>query len=223
MAPNISVCACRRSSGPSRFTTRVMPRRRWAAIAFAIAATGLYYRWELRSTGYALDWVHDQSGYYNYLGRAFASGHLALPIEPAKELLALSNPWDPAANEPYRMHDMAFFRGRYYLYHGAAPAVLLFAPWRLITRHDLPERFGIFLLCFGGYLFSCAALLRALTLAEAKTGPGLLCGMLLALGFCQSAPYLLSRVWVYEVAIAGGYFCVSAAVFFVLRGIGADR
>ena len=37
--------------------------------------------------------------------------------------------------------------------------------------------------------------------------------MLLALGLCQSVPYLLSRVWVYEVAIGAGYFCISGALF----------
>src|SRR5882757_5023483 len=173
---------------------------------------GASYLWQLRAAGYRFDWSHDQSGYYNYLGRAFAHGRLALPIEPAPELLALPNPWDPAANEPYRMHDMALFRGRYYLYHGAGPAVMLFAPWRLITGHDLPERFALFLFCFGGFAFSCGSLLRWLALAGVKTSPPLLALMLLALGVCQSVPYLLSRVWVYEVAIGAGYFCISGAM-----------
>src|SRR5205814_8812914 len=102
-------------------------------------------------------------------------------------------------------------------------AVMLFTPWRLITGHDLPERFALFLFCFGGFLFSCAMLLKLLALSGAETGPALLATMLLALGFCQSAPYVLSRVWVYEVAIAGGYFCISAALFFLVRGMESGR
>jgi hypothetical protein len=56
-----------------------------------------------------------------------------------------------------------------------------------------------------------------------KPGPFLLALMLLALGICQSVPYLLNRVDVYEVAIGGGYFCVSAALFFFARGVRSRR
>jgi hypothetical protein len=195
----------------------------WSAIVLAAAAIGSYYLWQVRSAGFSFDWVHDQGGYYNYLARGFASGHLSVPITPSPELLAQPNPWDPAVNESLKMHDMALFNGRYYLYHGPGPAVLLFTPWRLITGRDMPERFAIFLLCFGGFLFSCGALIRLLALAGANLSPPLLAVMLLALGLCQSTPYLLSRVWVYEVAIAGGYFCISGALFFLVRGIESSR
>jgi hypothetical protein len=100
---------------------------------------------------------------------------------------------------------------------------MLFTPWLLITGHDLPERFAMFLLCFGGFVFSCGALLQWLALAGAKPGLPLLAVMLLALGLCQSVPYLLSRVWVYEIAIAGGYFCISGAMFFLALGIKSSR
>jgi hypothetical protein len=186
-------------------------------------AVGSYYLWEVRASGYRFEWEHDQSGYYNYLGRAFAHGQLELPIKPSPELLALPNPWDPAVGDSYKMHDMALFNRRYYLYHGPGPAVMLFAPWRLITGHDLPESFALSLLCFGGFAFSCGVLIRWLTLAGAKTELPLLVLMLLALGLCQSVPYLLSRVWVYEVAIGGGYFCISGAMFFLAMGIKSSR
>jgi hypothetical protein len=192
---------------------------RWCAIAFAVAAVGLYYLWQVRAAGYRFDWKHDQAGYYDYLGRAFATGHLELPIKPSAALLAVPNPWDPSVDDSFKMHDMALFNGRYYLYHGPGPAILLFAPWRLITGHDLPENFALFLLCFGGFVFSCGVLIQLLALADARIGPPLLALMLLALGLCQSVPYLLSRVWVYEIAIGGGYFCISAALFFLVLGI----
>lgn len=192
-------------------------------IAAVAVAVGAYYLWDLRAAGYRFDWGQSQSGYYNYLGRAFAHGRLALPIQPSPQLLAAPNPWDPAVDESYKMHDMALFNGRYYLYHGPGPAVLLFTPWLLITGHDLPERFALFLLCFGGFGFSCGVLIRWLALAGAKTEPPLLALMLLALGVCQSVPYLLSRVWVYEVAIAGGYFCISGAMLFLTMGVKSSR
>jgi hypothetical protein len=190
---------------------------------FVAVVVGAYYLWELRAAGYRFDWKNNQGGYYNYLGRAFAHGRLALSIEPSPALLALPNPWDPAVDDGLKMHDMALFNGRYYLYHGAGPAVLLFTPFFLITGHDLPERFALFLLCFGGFLFSCGVLAQWLDLANARIGPPLLALMLLALGLCQSAPYLLCRVWVYEIAIGGGYFCISGALLFLTIGIRSSR
>ncbi len=192
-------------------------------IAAVIVAIGSYYLWQLRATGDRFDWIHDQNGYYNYLGRAFAQGRLELPIKPSPQLLAVSNPWDPAVDDSYKMQDMVLFHGRYYLYHGAGPAAMLFAPWRLITGHDLQERFALFLLCFGGFVFSCAVLIRWLSLAGAHPGLPLLVLMLLALGLCQGVPYLLNRVWVYEIAIGGGYFCISGAVFFLTLGFHSGR
>ncbi len=192
-------------------------------MAMVAVAVGCYYLWGVRAAGNQFFWGYDLGGYYDYLGRGFAHGHLYVPIEPSPQLLALANPWDPAVDDSLKMQDMALYNGRYYLYHGAGPALILFTPWRLVTGHDLPESFALFLLCFGGFLFSCGALLRVLDLAEAKPGPLLLAAMLLALGICQCVPYLLNRVWVYEIAIGGGYFCVSGAVFFLARGIESRR
>jgi hypothetical protein len=195
----------------------------WAAVVLVAVTVGSYYRWSVRATGNPFYWGYDLGGYYNYLGRAFAHGRLYLPIEPSRELLALPNPWDPAVPDSYKMQDMALFNGRYYLYHGAGPAVILFTPWRLLTGHDLPENFALFLLCFGGFLFSCGALLRVLALADATPGPLLLALMLVALGICQGVPYLLNRVFVYEIAIGGGYFCLSGAVFCLAGSIESRR
>jgi hypothetical protein len=121
------------------------------------------------------------------------------------------------------MQDMALFNGRYYLYFGVAPAVVLFLPWRIVTGYDLPENFALFLLCFGGYLFYCAAFLRFLRMAGANLRPLLLGIVLLALGVCQSVPFLLNRVWVYEIAIGGGYFFSAAGVYALTRGVADQR
>jgi hypothetical protein len=195
----------------------------WTAVILVAVTVGSYYLWSVRAAGNRFYWGYDLGGYYNYLGRAFARGRLHLPIQPSRELLALPNPWDPAVPDSYKMQDMALFNGRYYLYHGAGPAVILFTPWRLLTGHDLPENFALFLLSFGGFLFSSGALLRAFALADAKPPLLLLVLMLLALGICQGVPYLLNRVFVYEIAISGGYFCLSGAVFFLACSIESRR
>jgi hypothetical protein len=199
---------------------------RLAQAAVTIAVTllvGCYYWWAVRAAGDRIEWNGDLRGYYNYLGQAFASGHLHLPITPSSELLALKDPWDPKQNDPYRMHDMVLFGGKYYLYHGAGPAVLLFAPWRRITGHDLPENVAVAVFCIGGFLFYSAALMRVLEDCGNPAGPGLRAFLLLTLGVGQSVPYLCSRVGVYEVAIAGGFCSVAAGIYFLSRGLTASR
>jgi hypothetical protein len=138
-------------------------------------------------------------------------------------LLALRNPWNPKENDPYRMHDMVLFEGKYYLYHGAGPAILLFAPWRLITGHDLPENVAVAVFCFAGFLFYCGALLRVFAHCGCAPGSGLILLCLLTLGVGQGVPYLCSRVGVYEVAIAGGFCFIGAGIYFLTRGLTTSR
>ncbi len=159
----------------------------------------------------------DVNGYYDLLGRAFASGHFYLPINPPPELIALHNPQDSIANAPYKLLDLVLYRRRYYLYHGAAPALLLFAPWYLVTHHDLPENFAAFLLALLGYGFLSALFLRALNTLSLRMALPWLILCLLALGIGHAVPFLLHRVKVYEIAIACGYCCVSAGFYFLFR------
>jgi hypothetical protein len=194
-----------------------MPKSRFAALIVIAIAVGSYYLWDVRATGNRFYWGLDFDAYYDYLGRALAHGQFHLPIDPSPELLAQPNPWDPSVNDKYKMHDLALFRGRYYLYHGVGPALLLFTPWRLATGHDLPENFALSLLCFGAFLFLCGAFLQVLTLAQAKPPEPLLALMILALGICQGFPYLLNRAMVYEIAIGGGAFCLAGAFFWRSR------
>lgn len=193
---------------------------RGLVLAAVAALAGYYYLWQARATTGPFAWRGDKNGFYNLLARGFLSGHLYTVVQPKAALLALPNPWDPRVPDELRWQDMVLHNGRYYLYFGAAPAVLLFAPWRAATGNDLPENFAICLLAFAGFLFACGALLRVVDLAGARPPLWLLAFLFLALGVCQSVPFLLNRAAVYEVAIASGYCFVSGGLFFLSRGIG---
>ena len=188
-------------------------------MSLLLILVGCYYWWAVRATGSSIEWNGDLPGYYNHLGRAFAMGQLHLPIVPSQELLALTDPWDPVQNDAYRMHDLVLFNRRYYLYHGAGPAILLFAPWRLLTGRDLPEPAAVAVFCIAGFLFYSAALLCLLKTCNKCPSAAVLSISLLALAVCQSAPYLCNRVDVYEVAIAGGLFCIASGFFFFIKGL----
>ena len=195
---------------------------RVAALA-AVLLVGFYYRWQVRAAGNEIVWGEDLPGYYNYLTRGLTGGHLYLPLEPAAELLAKPNPWDPAVDNSLKLYDAVLFERRYYLYHGIGPALMAFLPWRLATGRDLPENAAILGFCFVGYLFAAGTLAGILRAAGTKQHPAAVFAAYLALGVCQCVPFLLNRVWVDEVAIAAGYCCVSAGLFFLCRYLYSKR
>src|SRR5437868_9122634 len=61
------------------------------------------------------------------LADAFRPGQASLLVQPKPELLALKNPYDAKANRDLRLHDAVLYHGKYYLYWGPLPALLLTA------------------------------------------------------------------------------------------------
>ena len=190
----------------------------WKALFCASALLfAAFYWWSAQAANPPFEWHYDKIGAYNLLTRGFVQGQLSVPIPPSAELLALPDPWDPERNAPYAWQDFVLYNRRYYVYHGVTPAILLFLPWRLIARRDLPESFAVLLFCMLGYLFSAATLLRLLAAMGARPPAWLLGLLLVVLGVCQTAPFLLERASVYEVAISAGYFCLSAGFWALVR------
>jgi hypothetical protein len=78
--------------------------------------------------------------YYGYLVEGFLHGHTYLPVAPAPELAQLKDPYNPDQSAPYRLSDASLYHGKYYLYYGPTPAVVLMLPWRVLTGQEMPER-----------------------------------------------------------------------------------
>jgi hypothetical protein len=158
--------------------------------------------------------------YHALQARGFLAGRTSLPVEPAPELLALKDPYDYKVNQPYRLHDTSLYRGKYYLYFGPAPALLLFLPYRVLTGRDLPNFVAVPLLCTAGFLCACALLY----LLAGHNGWDLaiwleLCAISL-LGTSSFVFFLVNNARFYEVAVAAGYLFVHAAflcLFLALR------
>jgi tetratricopeptide (TPR) repeat protein len=147
---------------------------------------------------------------YNLLIKGFQDGQLGLKKAVPPGLAQLANPYDPGANEPYRApptlaDDLSFYRGKFYLYFGLTPALLLFWPWTALTGSYLPHWAAVAVFCSVGFLAS-VALLRALGQRYfPETSPWIAASGALALGLATSAPILLQRAEVYEVAISCAY------------------
>ncbi len=160
------------------------------------------------------------------LSDSFLHHRLSLAIQPAPALLALPDPYDPAANHDLRVIDLSLYKGKYYLYWGPVPAAVQAIVWRILGL-DFPNALDAYL----GFGFACAMTLAAALLIfqiQAKLfnrqsigGAGYA-----TLSMAMSAPvmYCLSATSIYETAIFAGQFFLLAgmcAAWFAFRDGGA--
>src|SRR5262249_46036284 len=81
--------------------------------------------------GPARNWHGQTSEGYPLLTDAFRAGQTSLRVQPPAALLALPDPFDPVANASLRLHDASLYHGKYYLYFGPTPALVLFLPYKV--------------------------------------------------------------------------------------------
>src|SRR6266496_5419261 len=157
-------------------------------------------------------------GFYNLLSDGFMAGELSLRVAPHPWLLALPDPYDPAINGPWRFHDLSLYKGKYYLYFGATPALILFVPFRVLGLGKMPEPLAVAIFCFGGFIFSVLLFRRLLRQYLPSTPFWMELLGLSCLGLCNAAPFLLRRPVMYEVAISCAYFLLMGGLYWLLTG-----
>lgn len=87
---------------------------------------------------------------YQELAEAFLEGRLYLEDEPPAFLAEMENPYDRIArNEASNIAgetarwDVSYYNGKYYVYFGVVPALMLYLPYRALTGTAMPNVFGI--------------------------------------------------------------------------------
>jgi tetratricopeptide (TPR) repeat protein len=155
--------------------------------------------------------------YYNELVQGFQAGQLNLKVDVPAGLAQLANPYDPAANAPYRtaktrLYDLSYYQGKVYLYFGVTPAVLLFWPFVALTGHYLYDAQAVVIFCALGFLGSVGILcaLRRRYFPDVSTW--VVASGALALGLTTGVLMLLPRSSVYEVAISCAYMLTILAL-----------
>jgi hypothetical protein len=200
------------------------PARRRSAEAIvtgiALILAGWFYVWTATSGEDRLSLALTKHDLYNRLVDGFLAGRLGFLEEPPLELHTLAYPYDPAQNAPYRkFHDVAYYKGRYYLYFGPAPAVVLLAPWKLLTGTYLPQHIAVAVFAWGAALLG-VFLLRGLHRKYFPEVPSwILLGCNLAVLFGSLLPVLLRRPVYYELAIASGCFFSMLGLVLIERAV----
>jgi hypothetical protein len=184
----------------------------WVIFFVVLQCMFIYFWYETAGTMK----IVDKSGYYDMQAQAFLHGQLNLLQNPSPELLALPDPYDPTQNESFRLSDVILYKGKYYLYWGPFPALIL-AGIKLMFNQTFSDSFLV-LLFMSGYIAFVALIMVELRRKISPNSPI----WILALGVVfgggmNPALWLLARAAIYEAAIAGGQFCLLVGIFFVLK------
>jgi tetratricopeptide (TPR) repeat protein len=161
---------------------------------------------------------------YNRLVGGFRAGTLSLKGEVPAGLAQLSDPYDPAANAPFRyarrsLHDLSFYKGRLYLYFGVTPALVLFWPWVTLTGHYLYHKHAVAVFCAVGFLTGVGLLHALWRRFFSDVSAAVVVAGALALGLATSVPLLLQRPEFYEVAVGCGSAMIMLALAATWRAL----
>jgi hypothetical protein len=185
----------------------------WAALA----ACALLASWIANSAA-ILDDSHYRNAWhhYEYLAEGFLHGHTYLSVAPEPGLLKLKDPYDPESNAHYRLWDATLFGGKYYLYFGPTPALVML-PWRIVTGHPFPQRLAVAAFAAAG-LAALALLLLGVRKRHFPSLSAVALGGILVVAFHASwLPVTLRRPAVWELPIVAAVACLWWAIFFLWK------
>lgn len=111
-------------------------------VAVIIAQSAMY--WNMLQWNTVMRDSYKTSVYnmqYSRLAEAFLDGRLYIE-EANDELAELENPYDTSERNAKKVNykwDHAYHDGKYYVYFGVVPVLILYLPYMLITGQDLPN------------------------------------------------------------------------------------
>ena len=210
-----------RDISPTGGLVRSRRVRRWeiVGVAAALLFSGWFLHFMVRANNGFEDW--GDMDYYKLLVRGWRKGQLNLDKDPAPELLALADPYDPAQNGPYKLGDISLYRGKYYTYFGAAPALTLMWPYAVLTGREMVTGEAALVFCLlalgAASWFWLAVRRRYFPGSHPLVAPaGILC-----LAFGTHLLALAQRPMMWELPIAAGIaftLLAAAACFHAVHG-----
>jgi hypothetical protein len=193
-----------------------------ALVVLAVAAW--FYGWTATSAGSPLTTKLQKDDLYSRLADGFLAGKLSFVEKPDPALAELSDPWDPSQNAKFSpFHDISYYNGRYYLYFGPAPAVVLLVPWKALTGTYLGENVAAAMFAWLGAAASIA-LVIVLRRRHFPSVGGWVAGIsFIGVAFGNFAVVLLRRPVVYELAIASAFAFAMGSLLSIALAMGEGR
>jgi hypothetical protein len=155
-----------------------------------------------RSRGYTSD-------YYARQASAFRHGQIALEEAPDPALLALPNLYDPKARKGIPLlGDASVYEGKYYLYFGALPSLIL-APFPV----NPGDQFFAYLFIIGLFLIESLFFIAIFLRYFAVLPKWIVFIGVLFLGLTGPFTRMLAHPFIHEAAISGGQFFSMAGLY----------
>ena len=156
------------------------------------------------------------TAYYDKLATAFTHGSLALEEQPDPALVALEDPFDRSQwrgiNVPT---DYSLYEGKYYLYFGPVPAVML-AIGKFLGVGAKGDQYPAFLFICGIFVVQALLITRIWKRFFANLSVWLVPTGILFAGLISPFPWVLTRARFFEAANTGGQFFFLLGLYLLL-------
>ena len=164
-------------------------------------------------------WPHHKQ--YQELAEVMAKGHFDLNAEPSEGLLNAENPYDTIylqANGIDYLADYAYYEGKYYVYFGVVPELLLYLPAYLLTGHHMSNYMAVFLF-YCGFILAVFALYREVIRRWFGRTPYFLYLMLCTLTVCcGNYLFVIARPDLYDTPIMAANMFTVAGLWLWMKG-----
>jgi hypothetical protein len=186
-----------------------------AGILFLLVST--IYVW-IVSVGYWRDWP-PTTNYFELQAAAYLQGKSYLLVEPDPALVELEDPYSIEARKDIPlMWDVSFYRGKYYLYWGPAPA-LAAVVLKTITQQSFGDNLLVLVFSMGSLLLGSGIIFLLWRRFFDDIPRSMVLAGILVFGLANPIPWMLNRPAVYEAAIAGGQFFLLGSILSVFLGL----
>lgn len=132
-----------------KYKTNLKNKYQLAVVILVVIVQSVFFWNMIHYNTNAVKWhqsYENHRQYYNLI-ESFKDGRVYLTDAPEK-LISLNNPYDIREREKEGVDykwDHVYYDGKYYVYFGALPAVLLYLPYNLITGSNLPNYIAVFI------------------------------------------------------------------------------
>lgn len=193
-----------------------LTKRYWLSVPILILVT-LIYVWFV-SAGTWTTWI-SATHLYDDLARGFRAGHLYLPVRVNQKVPPVSGLQDNSTGfKAQGPLDVSYFDGKYYLYWGPVPALVLLLVHTFVARSvgDLQLTLGFLI---GIFMLECLLAVVIWQRFFANLPRHILWASILLMGLASPATFLLDSTRgarIYEAAITGGQFFLLGGFIAVL-------
>lgn len=167
----------------------------------------------------ASPWPHHRQ--YQELAEVMAEGHLYLNTMPSEGLLNAENPYDTIylqANGIDYLADYAYYDGKYYVYFGVVPELLLYLPVYLLSGNHMPNYVAVFVF-YCGFILAVFALYREIIRRWFDRTPYFLYLILCTLTVCcGNYLFVIARPDLYDTPIMAANMFTVAGLWLWLKG-----